>query len=60
VIDILAVGVAMRRGSDGGAALPAAAAAGLDEAPPQAPAARRTAPGVSAAAPLARLTSHSR
>jgi glucokinase len=64
VIDILAVGVAMKLGSDRASALPAAAAAGLDEAgpelPPQAPAARRTAPGVSAAAPLARMTSHSR
>jgi glucokinase len=64
VIDILAVGVAMKLGSDRASALPAAAAAGLDEAgpapPPQAPAARRTAPGVSAATPLARMTSHSR
>ena len=60
LIDILAVGVAMRH--SGPAALPAALAAGLDEAPPEpaAPAARRTAPGVSAAGALARLTSHSR
>ncbi|MBX3634938.1 MAG: glucokinase [Rubrivivax sp.] len=64
VIDILAVGVAMKLGSDRPTALPAAAAAGLDETGPglplPPPTARRTAPGVSAAAPLARMTSHSR
>jgi glucokinase len=56
VIDILAVGVAMRRGSD-------PALAGDDEAAPAVggPAgAQRTAPGVSTAGTLARLTSHSR
>ncbi len=73
VIDILAVGVAMRRGRDGGVVVPALAAAasvGLDEAGPElapglpAPtpvaAARRAGLGISAATPLAQLTSHSR
>jgi glucokinase len=75
VIDILAVGVAMRRGAELVPALPPGAADGLDEAPPgpqaapapeaaaaaaAAPAARRAAPGVSTAGPLSRLTSHSR
>ncbi len=65
VIDILAVGVAMRRGAENVAALTDATAAGLDEAPagpdaaPQA-AARRAGLGISAAGPLAHLTSHSR
>ncbi len=64
LIDILAVGVAMRH-SGATDALPPAQAAGLDEpgpeaAPRAAPAARRTAPGVSAAGALAKLTSHSR
>jgi glucokinase len=62
VIDILAVGVAMRRGAPQ-AALAGPEAAALDEAPPGAAAgsgAQRAAPGVSTAAPLARLTSHSR
>ncbi len=63
VIDILAVGVAMRRGDDSVPALAAGAVQGLDEpgAGEPAPAgARRAAPGVSTAGPLARLTSHSR
>ncbi len=73
VIDILAVGVAMRRSREGGVVLPAlapAASAGLDEARPElppgaaagapAPAARRAGLGISAATPLALLTSHSR
>jgi glucokinase len=71
VIDILAVGVAMRRSGQAGLdgesgvvlpALAAATAAGLDEARPELPpaAARRAGLGISAAAPLARLTSHSR
>ena len=68
VIDILAVGVAMRRGGQAGEegvvlpALAAVTAAGLDEARPELPpaAARRAGLGISAAAPLARLTSHSR
>ena len=55
VIDILAVGVAMRRGADGVAALPAA-----EPAAPPAPAARRAGMGINASGPLARLTSHSR
>jgi glucokinase len=71
LIDILAVGVAMKLGGDSAAGLPQAAAAGLDEAnvampgvlpgtAPKAPGARPVAPGVSAARPLAGLTSHSR
>jgi glucokinase len=57
VVDILAVGVAMRLGGD--AALPQGPAAELDEA--TAPTgARPVAPGVSTARPLAGLTSHSR
>lgn len=58
VIDILAVGVAMRRGAEGVPALEDAAAP-ADAAVAEA-GARRAAPGVSAAGPLARLTSHSR
>ena len=55
VIDILAVGLAMRRGGD------VEAIAGLEEGDGQpARSARPAAPGVSLAAPLASLTSHSR
>ncbi len=62
VIDILAVGVAMRLGAPAAAPAP-------DEGPPAAdsppadvppPASHRVAPGISHAGPLARLTSHSR
>jgi len=65
VIDILAVGVAMRHGGDSAATLPQETAAGLDEdsatAPARAPAAAKPlGPGISAAGALARLTSHSR
>jgi len=74
VVDILAVGVAMKLGSRAGPALPAAAASKLDEAgglaadaqadtasPNRAASgARAVAPGVSTARPLADLTSHSR
>jgi len=62
VIDILAVGVAMRRGAETVPPLPDDAAAGLDENLPQTrlPSARQAGPGISAAGPLARLTSHSR
>ena len=62
VIDILAVGVAMRLGAAGVAALPKEAAAGLDESRPEAPrpGAVTSGPGISAAGALARLTSHSR
>jgi glucokinase len=67
IIDILAVGVAMRRGAPPADALPAAAAAGLDEAQagsapalPATPPARRPGPGIRTAGPLAHLTSHSR
>ena len=66
VIDLLAVGVALRlgadQGADQGAALGAEAREGLDEAlplPAQPPTAHRVAPGMSMAGPLARLTSHS-
>jgi len=58
VIDILAVGVAMRRNPDSIAALSAGAGADDDEAKPRG--AATAAPGVSTASPLARLTSHSR
>ncbi|MGM9480599.1 glucokinase [Roseateles sp. NT4] len=57
VIDILAVGVAMRRNPDSIAALTAGAED--DDAKP-ARGAATAAPGVSMASPLARLTSHSR
>ncbi len=66
VIDILAVGVAMRRGVEGVSDLPAGTAANLDETQPETSAqalpagARRAGLGISAAGPLARLTSHSR
>jgi glucokinase len=65
VIDILAVGVAMRLGGEQGvpALVPAVAAAvGLDEVPPVVvPAvAKPTGLGISAAGALVRLTSHSR
>ncbi|TDP72316.1 glucokinase [Roseateles toxinivorans] len=66
VIDILAVGVAMRRSPDGVGLLSGPADERLDESDaspvtPQPPTgARRAAPGVSLAGPLARLTSHSR
>ena len=62
VIDILAVGVAMRRGADAAALLPEQAADVLDETQPQAqqPKARRAGLGVRAAGPLAELTSHGR
>ena len=61
VIDILAVGVAMRTGGGGAAALPRAAV-GLDEDKPLPPpaAAKPAGLGISAAGALARLTSHSR
>jgi glucokinase len=57
VIDILAVGVAMRRG----AALGGEAAVELDESPTAAeePTARRAGLGIRTAGPLARLVSHS-
>ncbi len=65
VIDILAVGVAMRRGAQ--AALPEQATSGLDEgslprvgSETEPTAALRAGPGISAAGPLARMTSHSR
>ncbi|MFN7724151.1 MAG: glucokinase [Rubrivivax sp.] len=67
VIDILAVGVAMRRGADAVPALENSAAAGLDETQPgqalpaqRTMATRRAGPGISTAGPLAHLTSHSR
>jgi len=66
IIDILAVGVAMKLGKEQVDALPQATTDGLDEAQPllAAPAApvvaQRVAPGVSTAGPLSHLTSHSR
>ena len=59
VIDILTVGVAMKRGGDD--ALPQDTVASLDEARPElpTPAAQRAGPGISASGLLARLTSHS-
>jgi len=63
VIDILAVGLAMRRGAESVAALPeGVAGVDLDEAPAHAvlPTARRAGPGISTSGPLSRLTSHSR
>ena len=59
VIDILAVGVAMKLGGETTAELPQVPVARLDEAAPLA-GARAVAPGVSTARPLAGLTSHSR
>ena len=56
VIDILAVGVAMRRNPDSIAAL----SGGEDDDTKPARGASAAAPGVSTASPLARLTSHSR
>ncbi len=62
MVDILAVGVAMKRGTAAVAALPQYSSARLDEAQPaqQPVAAHRAGPGISAAGPLAQLTSHSR
>lgn len=61
MIDILVVGLSLRRGAHGPPMLDSAAAAFLDEAPPAlTQAAGRTSPGVSAAGALAPLTSHSR
>ncbi|MFZ6815481.1 glucokinase [Undibacterium sp. Rencai35W] len=66
VIDMLAVGVAMRRNPDGGSLLGGEADERLDEASSSSKradshkGARNEAPGVSIASPLARLTSHSR
>ncbi len=61
VIDILAVGVAMRKGGTVVAALPQAATAGADNSGVEhLPATTRaTAPGVSAAGVLSHMTSHS-
>lgn len=56
VIDVLAVGVAMRRGAEPVRPL----ADGAPAAAAQPPAAQRAGMGISAAGPLARLTSHSR
>jgi len=62
VIDILAVGVAMKKGGEGVSTLTRATTQGLDEdKPPQATAGAKSAGlGISAAGTLARLTSHSR
>jgi glucokinase len=58
VVDILAVGVAMRRGSADATAMLAAGATAAGAAAPTAT--RAAAPGVATAAPLAQLTSHAR
>lgn len=60
LIDILAVGVAMQRGSSVAPAGAGAEDPGLGPSPAAAPAARRAGPGISTAGPLSRLTSHSR
>jgi len=67
VIDILVVGVAMRRGATvpallGAAAVPSASSAGegARDAAATPPSAQRTGPGISLSSPLASLTSHSR
>lgn len=62
VIDMLAVGVAMRRHPQANGVMPGEADERLDEASatPRKAAARNQAPGVSLASPLAKLTSHSR
>ena len=62
VIDILAVGVAMKKGEESAAPLSRAAAAGLDEGQqaPLAAKAKSAGLGISAAGTLAQLTSHSR
>jgi glucokinase len=62
MVDILVVGVTLHRGTSV-PALGSEATVGLDEVAPggqPAPGARRKGPGVSAAGPLAHLTSHSR
>jgi glucokinase len=60
MIDMLAVGVAMKRGVTGpDARLPEASELAAGQPEPRPAAAQRAAPGVSAAGPLARLTSHS-
>jgi glucokinase len=56
MVDIVAVGLAMQRGSGAGLLPPPGSE--MDEPHPE-PRARTVAPGVSAAAPLANLTSHS-
>ena len=56
MVDILAVGVAMQRQQPLGEAL---GRVGEDEAAPAPPRARTVAPGISAAVPLSKLTSHS-
>jgi len=61
VIDILAVGVALRRGSTEALAQPAAAVfAGTQPGGRRGRDQTRSGPGISTAAPLSHLTSHSR
>lgn len=60
MIDILVVGVSMRRGADSLPELGNDASAAMDEARLPAPAANRTSMGMSAAGALAHLTSHSK
>jgi hypothetical protein len=57
MVDIVAVGLAMQRGASGSSLAPPVGSE-MDE-PRVEPRARTVAPGVSAAAPLANLTSHS-
>jgi glucokinase len=59
MVDILAVGVAMRRGSEGLEALSADARAAIEETSRPSSSAQGDLPGVSAAGPLANLTTHS-
>jgi glucokinase len=59
MIDILVVGVSMRRGANSLPLLGTDATAALDEARPTPPIATAASPGVSAAGALARITSHS-
>ena len=60
MVDILVVGVSMRRGADSLPVLGNDASVAMDEARPPLPAANRTGLGMSAAGALAHLTSHSK
>ena len=60
MVDILVVGVTLRRGTDSLPVLGNDASVAMDEARPNLPAANRTGLGMSAAGALAHLTSHSK
>ena len=60
MVDILVVGVTLRRGTDSLPVLGNDASVAMDEARPHLPAANRTGLGMSAAGALAHLTSHSK